>query len=90
MKNLYKKVAALLESVPSDKYIHYNVCLLIAYVLMRTLPLQTWLRYLVAVAVTVIIGVGKEVYDYFDYGLFDKKDLLADCIGAVTGATLGL
>lgn len=25
-----------------------------------------------------------------DYGLFDKKDLLADCVGAVTGATLGI
>ena len=45
---------------------------------------------MVAVTVTVIVGVGKEVYDFFDYGLFDKKDLLADCVGAVTGATLGI
>ena len=49
-----------------------------------------WLRYVVAVTVTVIVGVGKEVYDFFDYGLFDNKDLLADCVGAVTGATLGI
>lgn len=90
MKKFYKEISALLESVSSDKYIHYNVCLLIAYALMRTLPLPTWLRYVVAVTVTVIVGVGKEVYDFFDYGLFDKKDLLADCVGAVTGATLGI
>lgn len=36
MKKFYKEISALLESVPSDKYIHYNVCLLIAYALMRT------------------------------------------------------
>ena len=28
--------------------------------------------------------------DMKDYGLFDKKDLLSDCFGAVTGATLGI
>lgn len=28
--------------------------------------------------------------DMKDYSLFDKKDLLADCVGAVTGATLGI
>lgn len=90
MKKLYKKIAALLESVPTDKYIHYNVCLLIACVIMRTLPLPTWARYILAVTITILIGIGKEVYDYFDYGLFDRKDLLADCVGAVTGATLGI
>ena len=90
MKKLYKEIAALLESVPSDKYIHYNVCLLIAYAIMRALPLPTWMRYVIAITVTIIIGIGKEVYDYFDYGLFDKKDLLADCVGAMTGATLGI
>lgn len=90
MKKLYKEIAALLESVPSDKYIHYNVCLLIAYAIMRVLPLPTWMRYILAVTITILVGIGKEVYDYFDYGLFDKKDLLADCVGAVTGATLGI
>lgn len=90
MKKLYKKIAALLESVPSDKYIHYNVCLVIACVIMRVLPLPTWLRFVIAVSATILIGVAKEVYDYFDYGLFDCKDLLADCAGAVTGATLGI
>ena len=90
MKKLYKKIAALLESVPSDKYIHYNVCLVVACAIMRVLPLPTWQRYVIAVSVTILIGVAKEVYDYFDYGLFDCKDLLADCVGAVTGATLGI
>ena len=90
MKKIYKKIAALLESVPSDKYIHYNVCLLISYALMRLLPLPLWLRYVVSVVITIIIGIGKEAYDYFDYGLFGRKDLLADCVGAVTGATLGI
>ena len=30
-------------------------------------------------------GIGKEVYDYYDYGLFDKKDMLFTWLGAIIG-----
>lgn len=36
----------------------------------------------------VVAGVAKEVYDYYDYGLFDKYDMLATWAGAVIGACL--
>ena len=28
-------------------------------------------------------GVAKEVYDYYDYGLFDKKDMLFTWLGSI-------
>ena len=35
-------------------------------------------------------GVAQEIYDYFDYGLFDKKDMLFTWLGATIGAGLAL
>ena len=37
---------------------------------------------------TTLIGVGKEVYDYVDYGLFSWKDIIADLIGVVLGVVI--
>lgn len=36
----------------------------------------------------VTAGVAKELYDYYDYGLFDKYDMLATWAGAVIGTCL--
>ncbi len=36
----------------------------------------------------VVAGAAKEVYDYLDYGLFDKYDMLATWAGALIGACL--
>ena len=33
----------------------------------------------------IFAGVAKEVYDYYDYGLFDKKDMLFTWLGAIIG-----
>ena len=33
-------------------------------------------------------GVAKEIYDYFDYGLFDKYDMFATWAGSLLGAGL--
>tara|TARA_B100002049_G_scaffold190683_1_gene147609 strand:+ start:10682 stop:10837 length:156 start_codon:yes stop_codon:yes gene_type:complete len=30
-----------------------------------------------------VIGIGKEVYDYFDYGLFSFSDIIADYVGGI-------
>lgn len=35
-----------------------------------------------------VVGVLKEVVDKIEYGLFDKKDLLADCIGIIAGGAI--
>lgn len=31
----------------------------------------------------VVAGIGKEVYDYYDYGLFDKRDVFFTVVGSV-------
>lgn len=31
-------------------------------------------------------GVGKELYDFYDYGVFDVKDMLFTFLGAFLGA----
>ena len=36
----------------------------------------------------VVAGVAKEIYDYLDYGLFDKYDMFATWLGAIAGAGL--
>lgn len=36
----------------------------------------------------VTAGVAKEVYDYYDYSLFDKYDMLFTWAGALIGACL--
>lgn len=38
----------------------------------------------------IIAGIAKEVYDYFDYGLFDKKDMLFTWLGATIGALVSV
>lgn len=35
---------------------------------------------------TIAVGVCKEIYDWRKGGLFDKKDILADFLGAYLGA----
>lgn len=37
---------------------------------------------------TTLIGVGKEVYDYIDYGLFSWGDIKADLIGVALGVVI--
>jgi len=33
-------------------------------------------------------GLGKEVYDYYDYGDFDQRDFLFTVAGSITGVIL--
>ncbi len=58
-----------------DKLLHFLVC----YGIALSLCLVT--QWYVAVAITMFCGVGKELYDKYDYGLFCWKDLLADTLG---------
>lgn len=49
-----------------------------------------WQNPLIGLAAGFIAGVAKEVYDYFDYGLFDKKDMLFTWLGATIGALVSV
>ena len=35
-----------------------------------------------------IAGVGKEVYDYYDYGTFDNRDLFFTVVGTIIGGLI--
>lgn len=62
-----------------DKILHFLCGLCIAFVIVAaTAPIYG------IIAVTVL-GLAKEVYDYFDYGVFDNKDMLATILGGIAG-----
>ena len=66
-----------------DKKLHLASGLAIAFVFGIANP---W----IGLGCGMAAGVAKEIYDYFDYGLFDKKDMLFTRLGATIGADLVL
>lgn len=62
-----------------DKKLHLLAGLAIAIIF-------GWHNPLIGLSAGIIAGIAKEVYDYFDYGLFDKKDMLFTWLGAIIGA----
>jgi len=60
--------------MPLDKKLHFSVCLSITLLLY---PLIGWWSAGTALAT----GVGKELYDLHDYGLFSWWDIVADIAG---------
>ena len=59
-----------------DKLLHFLVCCGIALALY---PLIGWW----SIGTAIATGVGKELYDWRDYGHFSWGDILADVLGAV-------
>lgn len=82
----------LINKVGTDKFIHLLVCVVIAeniaiydaYIFNRSAIIAATLGVIVA----IIIGIGKELIDFFRNGLFDLKDLKFDCYGAILGGLL--
>ena len=64
----------------SDKILHFLCCFGITLLLY---PLIGWW----SIGTAIATGVGKELYDWRDYGLFSWGDILADMSG-VTAATI--
>lgn len=69
--------------IPYDKKLHSLCGFLISLLIGLYNPLY-------GLYAGVTAGVAKEVYDYFDYGLFDKYDMLATWAGALIGTCLCL
>ena len=55
-----------------DKYKHA-----IAGIIFAVIFTELGLTALTTLWLVLAVGVAKEVYDYFDYGVFDKWDVLA-------------
>lgn len=65
----------------SDKLLHFLCCFGIVLVLY---PIIGWWSIVAA----VVAGVGKELYDLHDYGLFSWWDIVADIAGTAAGAII--
>ena len=72
-----------------DKVLHFENCCLITMVVallnMNVLGLGIAASALSACMISIIAGILKESYDYNTYGLFDRKDIIADALGAYAG-----
>jgi len=66
-----------------DKFLHFTASLLLV-LLMRHFSFGT----LVALFTVSSVGIGKELYDYFDYGLFSCGDLVYDFLGCLMGCAV--
>ena len=64
-----------------DKKLHLLAGLGIAIIFGLQYPL-------IGLGAGIIAGVAKEVYDYLDYGLYDKQDMLYTWAGSLLGAGL--
>ena len=47
-----------------------------------------WHNPLIGIGAGFVAGIAKEVYDYLDYGGFDKLDMLYTWAGSLLGAGL--
>ena len=65
--------------IPYDKRLHILAGFIIALIFASVFG---WLEGLTA---GIIAGVGKEVYDKLDYGLFDIEDMITTFIGSIVG-----
>ena len=61
-----------------DKKLHFLVCFGITLLLY---PVFGWW----SIGTSIATGVGKELYDWRDYGLFSWSDIMADMTGIVVG-----
>lgn len=78
-KQAIAKVAAFIERLPTDKKLHYFAGLLLTGLCSFFLPV------LIAVAITVVVGIGKEVYDKVTKkGTPELADFLWTTAGAIT------
>lgn len=72
-----------------DKVLCFETCCLITLVVallnMNVLGLGISASAVSAGMISIIAGILKESYDYNTYGLFDRKDIIADALGAYAG-----
>ena len=93
IKDMFK-INDLVNKVGTDKFIHLLVCIIIAENV-ATYDAQVFNRSsivaaIVGIVTAIVIGIGKEVIDFFRNGLFDVNDLKFDTYGAFVGGLLAL
>lgn len=74
-----------------DKLLHFVICFLIALIfsIIFNLFLPTTISIIVGTFISLIVGIGKEIYDkYSPDHYFDWKDLIADFSGSIFGVII--
>ncbi len=92
---IYDKVAEWLCSFTSDKYVHLLFGLLISFAVAWVFVLATAgatkpVCAVCGVIAAVLVGLFKEVADFFRDKPFDAKDWLFTAVGGVIGALIYL
>lgn len=75
----YKKV---IQKIGIDKVAHFALSAFLCLAAGRFVPVWA------AIAIAVVFGIGKELYDSGTGGKWDWKDILADAAGTVTATIL--
>ncbi|AUR91958.1 hypothetical protein NVP1167O_62 [Vibrio phage 1.167.O._10N.261.51.F2] len=71
------------SAIEQDKLLHFGVSSAIGGVTMY--HTEDWG---VSVGACMAVGLGKELYDEYDYGGFDAEDLAYDALGCISGVML--
>ena len=62
----------------TDKILHLLFGFIIAW---RLIDIN--IHWMLSIVIVIIFAVGKELYDYKSYGLFDWKDMIATISGGI-------
>lgn len=90
---MLSRIANYLAGVGVDKYIHFNTCLFIAFVLSVALTFfaSIWTATVIGCLATLGIGYLKEKMDQRKKGgSIDKQDMKADILGAIIGSMMSI
>lgn len=89
---MMKKIYQLIVSIPQDKLLHIIAGMLIAMVCMRIFTLlqifSGWEARLLAMAIVVVVGALREIYNMRHGGKFDPMDWLASICGGLMSVIL--
>lgn len=81
--NVYRKAASWLASFGADRYLHLLAGLILTFIIGVFLGAPLWQSGLIALAIVVVVGWLKEIFDSFTGELGDLVDWRFTIIGGV-------